>query len=67
MRNRLVACAIATLGLFTAVATAGPGQAAQADAGPVLVPQAVQAPTRRGSPARRGMPAPPRPRTRQGP
>ena len=44
MRNRLVVGVIATLGLFTAVAAAGPGQAAQADAGPVLVPQAVQAP-----------------------
>ena len=54
MRNRLVACAIATLGLFTAVATAGPGQAAQADAGPVLVPQAVQAPDAPGKPGAAG-------------
>jgi hypothetical protein len=38
MRNRLVVGAIATLGLFTALAAAGSGQAAQAGAGPVLVP-----------------------------
>jgi subtilase family serine protease len=54
MRNRLVAGAIATLGLFTAVAAAGPGQAAQADAGPVLVPQAVQAPDAPGKPGAAG-------------
>jgi len=54
MRNRLVVGVIATLGLFTAVAAAGPGQAAQADAGPVLVPQAVQAPDVPGKPGAAG-------------
>ena len=66
MRNRLVAGAVATLGLVAALAAAGPGQAARAAAGPVLVPQAFQAPDVPGEAARRGMPAPLRPRTRQG-
>src|SRR6266536_558574 len=44
MRNRLVVGAIATLGLVIALAAAGSGRAVQAAAGPVLVPQAFQAP-----------------------
>jgi hypothetical protein len=44
MRNRLVATAIMTLGLLTALATAGQGVAVPEAAGPVLVPQAFQAP-----------------------
>jgi len=44
MRNRLVVGAVATLGLVIALAAAGSGRAVQAAAGPVLVPQAFQAP-----------------------
>jgi subtilase family serine protease len=44
MRNRLVASAIVTLGLLTALGTAGSGLAVQVAAGPALVPLAVQAP-----------------------
>jgi subtilase family serine protease len=46
MQKRLVASAIAALGVLAGLTAAGPGPAVQAAVGPVLVPQAFEAPDR---------------------
>ncbi len=54
MRKRVIAGVAVTLGLLATMATAGPGRAGHAVTGPVLVPQAFQAPDLPGKPGAAG-------------